>query len=80
MEWRERGVTCQQLIGEIKHTWKSIVFFHVCCYGFSRGWKSVYNTVVYMIIRLNELFLMIFAFIVRDKVIKLTQEPLKLVL
>ena len=33
-----------------------------------------------MIIRLDELFLMIFAFIVRDNVIQLAQEPLKLVL
>ena len=49
-EWRERQVTCQQLIGDIKHTWKNIVIFHVCCHGFSQGWKSLYNTVVYMII------------------------------
>ena len=28
-EWRERQVTCEQLIGDIKHTWKNIVFFHV---------------------------------------------------
>ena len=48
-EWREWRVTCQQLIGNIKHTWKNIVFFHVCCYGFSQGWKSWYNTVVCMI-------------------------------
>ena len=34
-EWRER-----RLIGDIKHTWKNIVSFHVCCYGFSQGWKS----------------------------------------
>ena len=26
-----------------------IVFFHVCCYGFSQGRKSLYNTVVYVI-------------------------------
>ena len=49
-EWRQRGVTCQQLIDDIKHTWKNIVFFHVCCYGFSQGWKSLYDTVIYMII------------------------------
>ena len=24
-------------------------FFHVCCCGFSQGWKYLYNTVVYMI-------------------------------
>ena len=65
-KWRERGVTCQQLIGNIKHTSKSIVFFHVCCHGFSQGCESLYYTVVYMIIRLNELFLMIFASIFRD--------------
>ena len=28
---------------------KIIVFFHVCCNGFSQGLKSLYNTVVYMI-------------------------------
>ena len=28
---------------------KKYRIFHVCCYGFSQGWKSVYNTVVYMI-------------------------------
>ena len=29
---------------------KNTIFFHVCCYGFSQGQKSFYNTVVYMII------------------------------
>ena len=48
-EWCKRQVTCQQLIGNIKHTWKNIVIFHVCCYGFSQGWKSLYNTLVYVI-------------------------------
>ena len=48
-KWRERRVTCQQLIDDIKHAWKNIVFFQVWCYGFSRGWKSLCNTVVYMI-------------------------------
>ena len=28
---------------------KKYRIFHVCCYGFSQGWKSLYNTVVYMI-------------------------------
>ena len=28
---------------------KNTIFFHVCCYGFSQDWKSLYNTVVYMI-------------------------------
>ena len=37
-----------QLIGDIKHV-KNIVFLQVYCYGFSRGWKSLYNTVVYRI-------------------------------
>ena len=30
------------------HTWKKAIFFHVCCYGFSQGWKSLYNTICYM--------------------------------
>ena len=29
---------------------KNIVFFHVSCYGFSQGWKSLYDTIIYMII------------------------------
>ena len=45
-----RPVTCQQLIDDIKHTRQNIVFFYVCCFGFSQGWKSLYNTIVYMII------------------------------
>ena len=49
IEWREKRVTYQQLIGDIKHTWKNIVFFHMSYYGFSHGWKSLYNTIVYMI-------------------------------
>ena len=28
---------------------KNIVFFHVCCYHFSQSWKSLYNSVLYMI-------------------------------
>ena len=32
-----------------QHTWINTIFFHVCCYGFSPGWKSLYNTAVYMI-------------------------------
>ena len=48
-KWCERRVTCQQLIGDIKHTWKNTIFFHVCYYGSSKGWKPLYNTVVYMI-------------------------------
>ena len=45
-EWRERRVTCQQRISDIKHTWKNITFFHVCRYGFSRGWISFNDTAV----------------------------------
>ena len=48
-ESREGWVTCQQPIGDIKHTWKNTISFHVCCYNFSWGWKSFYNTVVYVI-------------------------------
>ena len=32
-----------------QHTWKNTIFFHVCCYGFSQGRKSLYNTAVYAI-------------------------------
>ena len=32
-----------------QHTWKNTIFFHVCCYGFSQGRKSLYNTAVYVI-------------------------------
>ena len=28
---------------------KNTKFFHVCCYGFSQGRKSLYNTAVYVI-------------------------------
>ena len=34
-----------------QHTWKTIYFFHVCCYGFSQGQKTLYNTAVYVINR-----------------------------
>ena len=47
----------QQLIGDIKHTWKNTIFFHVCCCGFSQGWKLLYNTIVYMINCFNTAFL-----------------------
>ena len=36
-----------QLISHIKHTCS--IFFHMCCYGFSQGWKSLYNTTVCII-------------------------------
>ena len=32
-----------------QHRWKNTIFFHVCCYGFSQGWKSLNDTVFYMI-------------------------------
>ena len=31
-------------MGDIKQTWKI-----VCCNIFSQGWKSLYNTVIYVI-------------------------------
>ena len=35
----------------LSNTHKKIsFFFHIGCYGFSKGWKSLYNTVVNMII------------------------------
>ena len=36
-----------------QHTWKNTIFFHVCCYGFSQGRKSLYNTAVYVIMSFN---------------------------
>ena len=41
-----KGVTCQQLIGDVKHTWKIIVFSLLYSYGFSQGWKSLKNTAI----------------------------------
>ena len=32
----------------ISNTREKIRYFFTCCYGFSQGWKSLYNTVVYM--------------------------------
>ena len=32
-----------------QHTWKNIVFFHLCCCSFSQGRKSPYNIAIYMI-------------------------------
>ena len=32
-----------------QYTWINTIFFHVCCYGFSQGRKSLYNTAVYVI-------------------------------
>ena len=29
---------------------KNTIFFHVCCYSFSQGQKSLYNTALYLII------------------------------
>ena len=40
-EWCKRPVTCQQLIEDIKYTWKKIwYFFHLFCYDISWSWKS----------------------------------------
>ena len=33
-----------QLISHINTHAKLYYFFHMCCYGFSQGWKSLYNT------------------------------------
>ena len=44
------------LIGDIKRTWKNTMFIHVCCYGFSQGWKSLCNTVVFMINNISSSF------------------------
>lgn len=41
-----KGVTCQQLIGDVKHAWKIIVFSLLYSYGFSQGWKSLKNTAI----------------------------------
>ena len=32
-----------------QHTWKNTIFFHVFCYGFSQGRKSLYNAAIYVI-------------------------------
>ena len=51
-----RSLTWLSVVGEVSAAdWryqthvKNTVFFQVCSYGFSQGWKSLYNTVVYMI-------------------------------
>ena len=46
--WRERQMMCQHLIGDMKHTWKHNRTFSGVWRLFS-GWKSVYDTAVYMI-------------------------------
>lgn len=43
----ERGVMCQQLIGELKHNKKINVILHACGYSFSRGWKFLENNSLY---------------------------------
>ena len=42
-EWRVRSWLA------ISNTREKYDFFHVCCYSLSQGWKSFYNTVVYVI-------------------------------
>ena len=32
-----------------QHTWKNTIFFHMSCYDFSQGRKSLYNSAVYVI-------------------------------
>ena len=39
--WLTLSNTCEKI---------SFFFFHMGCYGFSKGWKSLYNTIVYMMI------------------------------
>ena len=50
--WQEKSTiffqVCLILSISCWHTWKKAIFFHVCCYGFSQGWKSLYNTICYM--------------------------------
>ena len=38
-EWCERRVMCQQLIGNIKHTWKTTYFFTSVVTAFLRAWN-----------------------------------------
>lgn len=45
----QRGVMCQQLIGDLKHTKKINVILHVCGYSFSWGWKFLENITVYTV-------------------------------
>ena len=33
-----------------------MIFFHVCCYGFSQGRKSLYNSAVYVVKKLYQLY------------------------
>ena len=47
-----RQLTSRQLIGNIKNVKKHHIF-HVCCYSFAQGSKSLYNTVMYMINEYN---------------------------
>ena len=46
--WKEISYLQARVISDIEHMWKNTIFFHVCCYGFCKGWKSLSNTVVYM--------------------------------
>ena len=43
-EWR-----VSSLLAISKHLKKKTIFFHLCCYGFSQGRKSLYNAAVYVI-------------------------------
>ena len=51
-EWREGRVTCQQLVGDIEHTWKkTILIYWYIVTAFFQCRKSLYNTIDYMIKR-----------------------------
>ena len=47
-------MTYQQLIGYINTRGKNTIFFQLCCYGFSQGWKPLF-TAVYVIINFKTL-------------------------
>ena len=54
-EWKNRiNNSCKKLEGAVDkpyqtHMQNYCIFFHMCCYGFSQGWKSLYNTTVCII-------------------------------
>ena len=53
-EWKNRiNNSCRKLEGAVDKPYqthaKLLYFFHMCCYGFSQGWKALYNTTVCII-------------------------------
>ena len=48
-DWVAPKASDMQLIGYINTHEKIQYFFHVCCYGFSQGRKTLSNTAVYVI-------------------------------